>query len=129
MYLISFHSGPREDSFVPGTQTKNSRLHPSGCPRSIRAGGKRYAVLLAKPWSKDANAEVDVEKLEVRIDPTLGTDLQRFYLWHECIHIAWDEADLPPRVAEETVARRLAPAISTLLRDNPSLRKFVLGGK
>ncbi len=86
-------------------------------------------MYLEKPWSKDAAAEVDVDKLEVRISPGIGVGLQRSYLWHECIHIAWEEADIPSRVAEETVARRFGPPLLALLRDNPSLRKFLLGGK
>ena len=107
---------------------------PMSAPLWVKVGGRTYSVHsdadTSALTSDDGSRGMTFhERQRIHVDSTLGKDIFRETLIHECIHAAWDFVGLRKGgdVAqhEEQVIKALSPTITALIRDNPQLVRFI----
>ena len=106
----------------------------AGVPVWVKVGGREYNIHsdpdTSALTSDDGSRGVTFhERQRIHIDSTLGADVFRETLIHECIHAAWDVVGLTKAgdVAqhEEQIIKALSPTITALIRENPQLVRFI----
>lgn len=108
-------------------------------PRSIRLGPRTYDVHVAPAAAEqlvDSPGSSDSHKRRIDLLGSTVPDHLRETLFHEVLHQVLDLAGLtaahaaaPPEVAdelEERIVTRSAPLLLAVLRDNPTLVKFLV---
>lgn len=63
---------------------------------------------------------------KIHVSPGLCPPEQASTLLHELLHAIWATRGLPPRLNEEEVCTALAPALATVIRDNPLLMRGII---
>jgi hypothetical protein len=109
------------------------------CPASVRVGPYRYKVVVSaeriKELEKESNSELygitTHGHLEIALQPDVADLILRETLLHEVLHAVLYNTGLSDRMsdkAEEHLIRGLSPALFALLRDNPDLVAYLVGG-
>lgn len=70
-------------------------------------------------------AAIDVDVQTIWLCEDLPPQLAAEKLLHEILHAAYAVWHISPRWGEERTVTALAPALTTILRDNPALRRWV----
>lgn len=63
---------------------------------------------------------------KIQINHTLCPEEQAAILLHELIHAIWTIRGFPARMAEEEVCTALAPALATVIHDNPLMMRSII---
>lgn len=100
-------------------------------PQQVRIGYQRYALTfttaqLTKGASADGVTIPSVGVIAIR--PDMQEDRKRETLLHEAMHAAWDQTPLRNKESalEEEVISALSPILFALLRDNPTVVRYLL---
>lgn len=110
----------------------------SNLPQSLQIGPFLYRVYADIDKIKDAEKEsgslfgvTSVGELEILLHPSSHDLVQRETLLHEVLHAVFHNVGLSERFGEKTeeqVVRSLSPALFDLLRRNPDLVSYLVGG-
>ncbi len=97
-------------------------------PASIKVGHLDFRVVLtsrAVSEHEGEDAAIDVDVLTIWLADCLPPQLAVEKLIHELLHGCYEVWNIPPRCGEERTVTALAPALTTILRDNPELRRWI----
>lgn len=99
-------------------------------PSSIKVGPFQYVVQLDSAVPTDALAVTDTDTLIITLDPRMPDTRMTTTLLHEVLHCITELTGLAEEwseAKEEAFVGRIAPALQTVLQDNPELLKYLLG--
>ena len=96
--------------------------------RAVRVGPYRYDITQTTNFDADKTGECTPQRGQIRVQQDLSPDQTASTLLHEVLHACWDAAGLTSKTEEETI-RRLEPWILGVLKDNPALVRFLVGGE
>jgi hypothetical protein len=108
-------------------------------PESVKVGPYRYKVVVDAARIKELEKESDTElygitthgHLEIALHPDVADTVLRETLLHETLHAVFYNIGLSDRLTDKTeehMIRALSPALFALLRDNPDLVAYLVGG-
>lgn len=101
-------------------------------PTSIKVGPFHYRVVEdADLVGRDRCGEIRYGTLTIALSPNTAPDRQAETLLHEVLHAVWEiglDVVSEPKHNTETVIERLSPHLLSVLRDNPDLVAYLVGG-
>jgi hypothetical protein len=106
-----------------------SRKHE--VPKVVRVGGLRYRVVVEEEMVSEEGVEIlgqhDYGRLQLRLSLAADPEVRPFVLFHEVLHacIAVSGGDSHQ---EEALVSGLAHVLLQVLRENPDLVRYLLGG-
>ena len=99
-------------------------------PERLRIIGKRYTVKwldeVLDEEGKPLNGQADCDGLVIEMNNSLAIDTEQDILLHEVLHAVEGQMGLD---VEDTVIERLATGLLAVLKDNPSLIRYLAAKK
>jgi hypothetical protein len=103
----------------------------SRIPKVVRVGGVRYRVVVEEEMVSEEGVEIlgqhDYGRLRLRLSLAADPEVRPFVLFHEVLHacVAVSGGDSHQ---EEALVSGLAHVLLQVLRENPDLVRYLLGG-
>ncbi len=96
-------------------------------PTRVKVGHLTYTVAMTAPadMGDGIDADVDHDTLVIRVGTHMAPGQQAEKLLHEILHGCYDAWKIGARWGEERTVSALAPALCTVLGDNPGLVKWL----
>ena len=98
-------------------------------PSNIKVGPFRYLIYLDEVPA-DSLAVTDTDTLIITLDPKMPDTKMTTILLHEVLHCITELTGLAQEwsaAKEEAFVGRIAPALQSVLQDNPALLTYLLG--
>jgi hypothetical protein len=97
--------------------------------RKVRVGHRDFAIEpFPTGFGERLFGETDYNTLTIRVHQDLAPSVRSSTLLHEILHVIYDEYGLAKDDTKERVVTMMSNGLCQVLRDNPDVVSFILGG-
>lgn len=97
--------------------------------RKVRIGYRDFKIEpFPAGFGERLDGETDFSTLTIRFHTDLDPSVKSATLLHEILHVVYDEYGLAKDDPEERVVTTLSNGLCQVIRDNPDVLAFIIGG-